>query len=264
MSEQPLHHPHICSLPTELIIRILRFLNPRDLLRCQQVCRLLNDIISESAELQYIPKLMVAGLEDGPPSAVGPAGRFQMLQDHQQQWDAPECDAAEMIPMYDPRLWELYGGVLVQAQGNRALNFMQLPSVLRGIEQKIWTISDVGCLIADFSIDPAQDLLAIVEDATHNQGNSIGVHLRTMHDGTPHPAASSVVLTHQPSEAIIRYSIRVCQDFVGIRFGGMAGYAELLVWNWKSGARHLCFTGGYSVSFDFLSDRHILLGVVYM
>ena len=64
--------------------------------------------------------------------------------------------------MHAGGVWELYGGVLAQGTSPRGLTFTQLPSKLRGIEQKTWALDDVGVKIRDFGMDPAQDLLAIV------------------------------------------------------------------------------------------------------
>lgn len=66
--------------------------------------------------------------------------------------------------MHKGGVWELYGGVLAQAfSGHRKLGFTQLPSVIRGIEEKQWVIEDVGVKIRDFGMDPAQDLLIVLE-----------------------------------------------------------------------------------------------------
>jgi hypothetical protein len=63
------------------------------------------------------------------------------------------------------RLWELYGGVLGLSTPEDALVFHQLPSDLRSIDQKIWTIGpDFGIRdMRDFTMDPAQDLLVLFE-----------------------------------------------------------------------------------------------------
>lgn len=59
--------------------------------------------------------------------------------------------------------WELYGGVLAQGPDSSSLTFRQLPSELRGIEEKEWMISDIGFNIRDFGMDPAQDLLVAIQ-----------------------------------------------------------------------------------------------------
>lgn len=61
------------------------------------------------------------------------------------------------------QVWELYGNVLAQARGPRSLAFVQLPSEIRGIVEKEWVIPDVGFKIRDFGMDPAQDLLVLIE-----------------------------------------------------------------------------------------------------
>ena len=60
-------------------------------------------------------------------------------------------------------VWELYGNVLAQSEGKRTVHFKQIPSAIRGIEGKEWTIPDVGCNITEIGTDPAQDLLLVIE-----------------------------------------------------------------------------------------------------
>ena len=66
--------------------------------------------------------------------------------------------------MFHGGLWELYGNVLAQiTQDGRTLHFKQLPSQSRAIEEKGWTVDISQFRMRDFGIDPAQDLLIIVE-----------------------------------------------------------------------------------------------------
>lgn len=58
--------------------------------------------------------------------------------------------------------WEFLGGVLGLSAGSR-LRFIQVPSKLRSIEEKRWTIEDIGFKVKDFGMDPAQDLLVVLE-----------------------------------------------------------------------------------------------------
>lgn len=60
--------------------------------------------------------------------------------------------------------WELINGVLAFGVGRR-LRCIQLPSALRDIPEKEWFIEDIGFTLRDFTMDPAQDLLVILETA---------------------------------------------------------------------------------------------------
>ena len=61
-----------------------------------------------------------------------------------------------------PRCWDLYGGVLGTKTSARSLCFRQLPSRLRGIEFREWGVG-FEYTIADFFMDPSQDLLVLIQ-----------------------------------------------------------------------------------------------------
>lgn len=129
-----------------------------------QVCRLLKDIMDTDVRTQYKIELAAAGMEDGPPSTLTSAERLRVLKAHQEAWDKLAWTSREEVPMHQGGVWELYGGVLAQGDGSRTLAFKQLPSAIRGIEEREWRIEDVGVNIRDFGMDPAQDLLVIIEN----------------------------------------------------------------------------------------------------
>jgi len=66
------------------------------------------------------------------------------------------------MPMRRGGLYELYGGVWVQATAAGVLICNQLPSTVRGIKQRQWDLR-VGFPLRDLGIDPGQDLLVLVQ-----------------------------------------------------------------------------------------------------
>lgn len=108
-------------------------------------------------------ELAKACQEDGPANTLSPAERLQLLKKHQAAWTSLEHSYEVAVPMMIGQTWELYGGVLAQGPDLRSLKFWQLPSELRGIEEKQWMISDLGFEIRDFGIDPAQELLVAIQ-----------------------------------------------------------------------------------------------------
>ena len=103
------------------------------------------------------------GQEDNPRSTLSPAERLQLLRKHQEAWSSLRPSYEKVIPMLIGQTWELYGGVLAQGPDSSSLKFRQLPSELRGIEEKEWMINDIGFTIRDFGMDPAQDLLVAIQ-----------------------------------------------------------------------------------------------------
>ena len=116
----------------------------------------------------------MANMDDGPPSSISKADRLKLLRAHQTAWknltwtkklvvsDNPNATDYED----DEVPWKCLGGVLGQAS-SRSLRFIQVPSVFRGIEEKEWTVEDIGFKVGDFTMDPSQDLLVALEVETY-------------------------------------------------------------------------------------------------
>ncbi|EPT03889.1 hypothetical protein FOMPIDRAFT_74431 [Fomitopsis schrenkii] len=250
------------ELPPELLDQALAELKYIDLARCREVCHLFNAIITESAVLQYKLELAKAGQEDGSANTLSPAERLQLLRKHQAAWTSLEHSYEKVVPMVIGQTWELYGGVLAQGPDSSSLTFRQLPSELRGIEEKEWAISDLGFQIRDFGMDPAQDLLVAIQMPAAPT-SVFNVHLRDMYTGAPHPAAPNpAVLTLQPVGHQVSYSISISGDYLGIYvLSANEINNEVIIWNWKTGVCKLRYVGRSLESFAFLSERHVLLGL---
>lgn len=90
--------------------------------------------------------------------------RLKLLQEHQVSWDRLSWSREVKIPMRQGGLWELYGGVLAQSTEEDTIIFNQLPSDLRSIEEREWTLGDFGMTVCDFAMDPSQNLLVLIEN----------------------------------------------------------------------------------------------------
>jgi hypothetical protein len=115
--------------------------------------------------LQYIIELAAAGQTNGPEtSSISSASRLEALKKHQSSWGNLKWSRELRIPMEDGGLWELFGGVLAQTTAEGTLTFTQLPSDLRSIDEKVWTLGpSLGLVVRDFGMDPSQDLLVLIE-----------------------------------------------------------------------------------------------------
>ncbi|KAH9950441.1 hypothetical protein B0H21DRAFT_535054, partial [Amylocystis lapponica] len=252
------------SLPTELIIQILAALDVKSLLRCRQVCKLLESMIREAAALQYTIECTIAGMEDGPPSDLAIAERRAKLRSHQDAWGNCQFSASQSIPMLQGGVWELCGGVLAQSGNPTSLTFMQLPSKIRGIQGKEWTIEDVGFVIRDFTMDPAQNLLVMVETPREwRSDDAFYIHLRALDTSVSYPASPQPsVLEHSPDGDNYSYVIQISAQYLGVLFvSGDENKRELVIWNWKTGARIMRLCGTDLSSFVFLDDTHIVVAV---
>jgi len=87
---------------------------------------------------------------------------LQKLNEHDQAWSNMNWTQCFQMPMRRGGLYELYGGVWVQTTAAGALIFSQLPSIVRGIEQRQWDLR-LEFPLRDLGIDPGQDLLVLVQ-----------------------------------------------------------------------------------------------------
>ncbi|KAK7692362.1 hypothetical protein QCA50_003987 [Cerrena zonata] len=243
------------ELPTELTVHIFHYIDLRSLVRCRQVCRTWNEAIQCDLGLLYKQELAVAGLEDGN-SETDVAERLRLLRKHQEAWDNLEFTDDFVIDMHPhPFLsWELQGGVLSQQTTMRSISFRQIPSKVRGIAKKEWSIADLDIMFVDFGLDPSQDLLVLAEGSDLNNPDAHHIHLRTLTNGVRHPLASNSVLQYESKHPHYDHNIRISGDYLAICWEDCL----LVVWEWKSGEIRLAMTGPL-LTFAFLPNNFILI-----
>lgn len=129
-----------------------------------QVCRLFHSIV-QGDSAQYEIELAVSGMVDGPPSTLTTSDRLALLKERNAAWESLRWVESRDIPMMQGHIWELYGDVFAQSSTSDVLHFRQLPSNYRKIEEKTWGVAlDIN--VRDFTMDPAQDLLVLIEEPT--------------------------------------------------------------------------------------------------
>ncbi|RDX52576.1 hypothetical protein OH76DRAFT_1400371 [Lentinus brumalis] len=247
----------LVDLPVELLSCIFLHLDFRDVLRCRGVCSSLKDFVDDDSHMRYKIELAVAGMKDGVHSTLTVSDRLSMLELKRDAWRKLAWTSQKDIPATrNSASWELCGGVFAEEENRRTLHFWQLPSQIRGIQWREWTLNDVGVSMSDFGIDPAQDLLVIAEDI----GSLCRMHLRSMTTGMVHPMSPPggvLVHWHEPEHA---YSIQISNDHLAVLLTDHRSLdSELVVWNWKTGAVLLLLTDTDVLSFVFLTSTYILL-----
>jgi hypothetical protein len=99
---------------------------------------------------------------DGPPGGLTTSERLELLRSYEASWKNLEWSEYNTVSYPEGRAWEFYGNVWAHSRGSNAIDFVQLPSRLRGIPMQQWTLRfDID--VRDFSMDPSQDLLVIIE-----------------------------------------------------------------------------------------------------
>jgi hypothetical protein len=171
------------ALPIELTTRILTFFEPAELVDFRrvryfsitgsallsksmdsQVNSFFKSLIDESTAFQYRIALFASGMVDGPPGNLTTSERLELLRRYEASWRSIEWSEHYTIPYPQGSSWEFYGNVWGHSRGNHAIDFVQLPSRLRGISLRQWTLR-FDFEVQDFSMDPSQDLLVTIEES---------------------------------------------------------------------------------------------------
>ncbi|PFH54809.1 hypothetical protein AMATHDRAFT_134646 [Amanita thiersii Skay4041] len=262
----------ILHIPAELAACIFELLDIPSLITCRSVCSTFCILIDSSVALQYKIQLAASGQEEAPSSAGSEAPKatcLETLKQKQRAWANLQWVERMTVSYSYGDLWELYGNVLAQNTSDSSrLLFYQLPSRYRGIKRRDWSVDVRQYRLRDFGMDPAQNLLVLVEYPPRQPGFAdlnYRIHLRTLSTGAPHPLAPEPhALTHAKRPAVHgSCSIQTCDDILGIIFDCHEfGETELVIWNWKTGQILLNVLSGDIKTMSFLSERHIILGVL--
>ena len=167
-------------LPLELTTSILSFIGPTELVNFRrvhifdhgstflsesmnsQVNNFFKSLIDESTTFQYRITLFASGMVDGPPGNLTTSERLELLRRYETSWKNIEWSEHHTIPYPQGMAWEFYGNVWGHSRGSDAIDFVQLPSRLRGISLRQWTLR-FNFDVRHFSMDPSQDLLVTIE-----------------------------------------------------------------------------------------------------
>ena len=149
---------------------------------------------------------------------------------------AGHCHAYELVGGLFAKAIEEYGAA-------RRLVASWLPS--NTSDEKRLVVDDLGVRIKDFALDPAQDLIVLLEHrpatgpsantSAATAGTDIRVHLRKLSTGAvaPHPAAKEPVLCRRALGPVHGCMIQIVEDVVGMYF--WIPLHGVLIWNWMTG-----------------------------
>ncbi|KAI0271411.1 hypothetical protein BC834DRAFT_441182 [Gloeopeniophorella convolvens] len=252
------------ALPTELTLYILGDLDALSLVKCRSVCREVKGFIDETAALQYKIALFASGMEDGPPGPLSAHERLELLRQYEMSWRGVQWNEHTVVPVPEGSLWELYGNVWAHSRDEDAIELVQIPSRLRGIPLRRWTLN-LDFSLRDFGMDPSQDLLVAVERTTGDAPRLCRIRLCTLSTGKGHPlAAKAATLEYSRAasenpQGLWSYSIRISGNYVGVLFlDHHDDDNDLVVWDWTTGDIMMELTAIAISAFSFLGEHFIL------
>ncbi|KAF7968570.1 hypothetical protein HWV62_30115 [Athelia sp. TMB] len=248
----------ILTLPNELTALIFDELEIRSLVACRQVCKSFSTIAKDT-KLQYRIALFLAGMQDGPriSSDLGSNERLLMLDAHQQAWSTLTWTAKDCLALRGDT-WEFYGGVVATATGG-SIVFKQISSKLRGLPKRHeWTFDSPGPC-RDFTMEPAQDLLVILD-----LDEAPVLRLYSLSTGSVHPRAESHFIRMEGVDREMEApNIKVHGRYLGIMHSssGPGEHAEFRVYDWYNGTLCLYLPAGPADMrcFAFLPDEVVVV-----
>ncbi|CUA73758.1 hypothetical protein RSOLAG22IIIB_01275 [Rhizoctonia solani] len=285
----------LLDLPKEVLICILGWTSPQDLLKWYQACHLLKGLIHDSAELQYLIELYSFGYvpPSNPRHDILYPEKLRLMKEHQKRWKSTSWTQVDTYPLKKRNsnsissTYDFYGGVYAQGFSlsgvgthTRHLDLYQLPSVNRGTPWKQWSFEDLGVDVRDFVMQPDYDLLVLLEmnkslpypnpDGIEGAPDIIQyftIHLRTLGTNQPHPDAVQPTIGYNtPSYRHRRPSFyfQIVGRYLAVQFlisGASSEKSKLRVWDWTTG-KDVTYIESWSTgceTFTFLSDRLILV-----
>ncbi|TFY70926.1 hypothetical protein EVG20_g2079 [Dentipellis fragilis] len=250
----------LLSIPPEIIHRILEYLDDHSLVVCQQVCHKFRSIVRRSSALQYQLQLAASGAHDGPKGPLSAAERLDTLRRYNDAWRQFEWTKSTSERISAGGLYELYGNVLAQSLERHRITFKQLPSEIRGIQERNWELK-FDFHIRDFGIDPAQDALFVFQ--THNLDGICRIHIRSLSTGEVHPLAERIsgILEYPIASADLSFTIQPHRDYIGVIIEPTENEVEnlFIIWNWKTGVVEMRLAGMDVASFSFLDEDHVMV-----
>ncbi|KAL5631746.1 hypothetical protein ACGC1H_007300 [Rhizoctonia solani] len=275
----------LLSLPEEIVLYILTLLDPQDTISCQLVCRALNKLVTTSPRLLFSLALDFLGyrLPLVPRPNLGPSANLQLLREHHSNWLRPNNIQPTQHSLLAHSISSKYaGGVYAQAFGISGflctnstignLEFYQIPSRNLDAEFKRWSLANLGSDIQDFTFDPDQDLLVLLElpNVAPQYSPTCIVHLRMLSRGEAHPRALIPTMVADFAGAGLEgtipnwsYHFEVMGQLLGILFRSRSQVRPswVVVWDWVRGVEvtRVSTIGGWHSSFILLDQRTLLL-----
>ena len=102
-------------------------------------------------------------MEDGTSGDLTTSKRLDLLRNYNTSWKNIEWNEHITIVPGTGGVWELYGNVWAHSKESDVIEFVQLPSRIRGIPMRQWTLR-FNFAVRDFSMDPSQNLLVTLEN----------------------------------------------------------------------------------------------------
>lgn len=137
-----------------------------------QVCKRFHEIITSSTDITYKIELAIAGYQNGPALCRIPLSeRLRILRQTQKGWLGLNFQRRQTIELEsETPTYELQGSVFLRGRSPDGTNSTAgisgyiMASALTSDEMHQWTVERFPSEVRDFTLDPLQDLLVLIEE----------------------------------------------------------------------------------------------------
>jgi len=120
----------LLQIPPELVLRILLYLSPHDIISCGRTCRMLYDLCS-CPELRYVVQLERCAVIDDMYPGLGYPERLRVLESREEAWATLDFRGFVQVSLsFEPSgIYDFTGGVLILGMGPGPSNADRQPTV---------------------------------------------------------------------------------------------------------------------------------------
>ncbi|KAG6826019.1 hypothetical protein H0H92_001410 [Tricholoma furcatifolium] len=258
----------LLSLPLELLLRTLCFLDAKDIHALSQTHSTFFRLIHDSMLLQLYLAGTVAGVKNNVRSSLSALDRLRLIKRRELGWSNMSTYFSTTIPGINSAssIYDLSGGIYFRGDTNqKTIHFCTLPS--ESTDKVLWERIDVDKSLVDIGVSVFEhDLIAVltVTDLPSDR-HAVEILLLELSSGKPHPLAKCPTLLVSEDEPYRPTSVLI--EIVGEHLVLVMNNTEhihvddvLRVFQWKSGTEkmNVKFSNDSYYDFVFLSPTTLL------
>ena len=173
IASDPLAALSLLDIPLELIVSIILYLPPHDIISCQKTCHKLNDVCN-IATLRYLVQMERSGVSDDLRPGISYLERLLLLQRREEAWANLDFhkNVHVTVPFESTGTFDFTGGAFLLGTGLHNTNsrptngysYFTLPSLTSTEDQKLkWQGLSMGIQILDVGLAVHEhDLIAVL------------------------------------------------------------------------------------------------------
>ena len=162
ITSHPLATLSLLDIPLELIVSIILYLSPHDIISCQRTCRKLYDVCNVAA-LRYLVQLERSGVSDDLRPGISYPERLLLLQRREEAWENLEFRkyVQVTVPFESTGIYDLTGGAFllgmrlhsIDSRPTIGYSYITLPSLTSTEDPKLkWGGCRMGIQILDVGL----------------------------------------------------------------------------------------------------------------